>query len=110
VVVMLNPDHARVLTAAGLDRAAIQRELATRAVTPRSRLAALNTKMLMGIGDPLPAVRDPAKVLVLTAGGSGLYSVVFPSWCAGPHGNVAVHEAIVLGQACAVPWANCGVR
>ena len=110
VVVMLNPDHARVLTAAGLDRAAIQRELATRAVTPRSRLAALNTKMLMGIGDPLPAVRDPAKVLVLTAGGSGLYSVVFPSWCAGPHGNVAVHEAIVLGQACAVPWANDGVR
>ena len=53
---------------------------------------------------------ETAAHVVLIAGGSGLYSVVFPSWCAGPHGNVAVHEAIVLGQACAVPWANGGVR
>jgi hypothetical protein len=105
VVIVLNPEHARVLAAAGHTRESVQRELAARAVTPRSLLARLNTKLLLGDGDPLPAVRKPSNVHLLTAGGPGLYSVVMPSWCAGPHGNVAVHAAIELDQACAVPWA-----
>jgi hypothetical protein len=61
--------------------------------------------MLMGDGDLLPAVRKPANIHLLTAGGPGLYTVVMPSWCAGPHGNIAVHAEIALNQACAVPWA-----
>ena len=103
VVVVLNPEHAQILANAGLQRADIQRELAARAVTPRSALAALNPHLLLGQGDPLPAVRNPANLLILTAGGAGLYSMVMPSWCAGPHGNVAVHAEIVLGQFCELP-------
>jgi hypothetical protein len=106
MVVVLNPDHANVLSSAGYTREAIQQELSRRAVMPRSVLAALNVKMLMGSGDPLFAARDPARIHVLTAGGGGLYSMVMPSWCAGPHGNIAVHEEIMLGQACEVPWAR----
>jgi hypothetical protein len=104
IAVVLNPEHARLLANAGHTRESIQQALAARAVTPRAVMARLNTKMLMGDGDPLPAVRNPANILVLTAGGPGLYTVVMPSWCAGPHGNIAVHAEIELNQACAVPW------
>ena len=38
----------------------------------------------------IPAVRHPDQVLVVVAGGTGLYSMVMPSWGAGPHGNRAV--------------------
>jgi hypothetical protein len=106
LVVVLNPDHAKVLSGAGHTRETIQRELSHRAATPRVVLAALNVKMLLGSGDPLAAARNPAHIHVLTAGGAGLYSMVMPSWCAGPHGNVAVHEEIILGQACEIPWAR----
>jgi hypothetical protein len=105
MVVVFNPEHARVLANAGYTRETIQQALAARAVTPRATLARLNTKMLMGDGDLLPAVRKPANIHLLTAGGPGLYTVVMPSWCAGPHGNIAVHAEIALNQACAVPWA-----
>jgi len=36
------------------------------------------------------SIRDPAQVLVVVAGGTGLYSVVMPSWGAGPHSNRAL--------------------
>jgi hypothetical protein len=48
-------------------------------------------------------VRDPADLLILHGGGGGLYSMVMPSWCAGPHGNRAVSERVDLNPACAVP-------
>lgn len=103
VAVVLNPEHAAVLARHGYDRARIQQALAARAVTPREELVRLNGKMLQGEGDPVPAVRDPANILLLVAGAPGLYSVVMPSWCAGPHGNVAVHAAVELDQACELP-------
>ena len=107
VTVVLNPDHAAVLDAAGLSRAAVRSELASRATNPRGHLAQLNPAFA-GDGwpdDPIPAVRDPADVVVVVAGGPGLYSVVLPSWGAGPHRNRAVHERIDLDHACEVPGA-----
>lgn len=104
MVIVLNPDHAKLLGAAGHTRESIQQILSERAVNSRNSLTALNTKMLIGSGDMLPVLRNPANLHVLTAGGAGLYSMVMPSWCAGPHGNVAVHAAIELDQSCAVPW------
>ncbi len=98
VVVVLNPDHAEVLKRANYDRPGIQQALATRAVTPRVLLSRLNPKMLTGSEDMLPAVRDAANIHVLVAGGPGLYSMVMPSWCAGPHGNIAVHQLIETAQ------------
>ena len=103
VVVVLNPDHAEVLKRARYDRAGIQQALAARAITPRTLLARLNPKMLVGKEDMIPAVRNPANIHVLVAGGPGLYSMVMPSWCAGPHGNIAVHEAVEIAQYCELP-------
>ena len=50
-----------------------------------------------------PCFGSPDDVLVLVAGGGGLYSAVLPSWCAGPHRNRAVTVEIELDQACEVP-------
>ena len=76
------------------------------AVASRSVLAEQNSKELYGKEDMLPAVRDPGNILMLTAGGPGLYSMVMPSWCAGPHRNVAVHEAFDINPFCEVPGAR----
>lgn len=103
VAVVLNPEHAALLAGAGFDRSAIRTELARRAVVDRATLEHLNGKMLRGSGEQRQAVCDPENILVLVAGAPGLYSVVMPSWCAGPHGNIAVHETIELDQFCELP-------
>jgi hypothetical protein len=105
VALVFNPDHAQVLVRAGYDRERIQQRLTELAVTPRAILAGLNPKMLVGDEDMIPAVRDPKNIHLLTAGGSGLYTMVMPSWCAGPHGNIAVHAEVDIGQFCEVPAA-----
>ncbi|MEM7341218.1 MAG: hypothetical protein AAF467_21365 [Actinomycetota bacterium] len=106
-VVIINPDHAAVLGEAGLSRADVQQAIVDRAVNTRGDLAA-RAPAFGGGGDPddlVPAFFDPADVLVLVAGGPGLYSVIMPTWCAGPNRNRAVSMAIELDQACAVPFA-----
>lgn len=108
VAVLLNPDHAAVLARAGLGRADVQRELCRLAVNPRGRLRDLNP-MFAGRGDdddPVPAVPSPERILVAVAGGSGLYSAVFPSWAAGAHACPILHERIETDQACELPWAT----
>jgi hypothetical protein len=32
--------------------------------------------------------------------------MVMPSWCAGPHGNIAVHAEIEIDQFCEIPAAR----
>ena len=100
VVVVLNPDHASALTAAGHDRASVQRELTARSgahvdehreVAPPSRLPLLEGKP---DAERLPSIKDPSQVLVTVAGGTGLYSMVMPSWGAGPHHNRGVSVAV----------------
>ena len=103
VAVVLNPEHAAILEAVGLSRRDIQEMLSERAVTPRHQLESLNSKMLLGEGEHLNAVKDPSNVLVIVSGAPGLYSMVMPSWCAGPHGNIAVHSEIELDQFCELP-------
>ena len=103
VAVILNPDHAHVLANNGFGREQVQQVLAERAVTPRETLLAINPKMLVGEEKLIPAVRDPKNIHLVVGGGSGLYTVVMPSWCAGPHGNIAVHEEILIDQYCELP-------
>ena len=106
IAVMLNPDHAHVLANNGFTRESIQAEIARRAVTPREQLEQINPKMLVGNEAMIPAVRDEKNIHVMVAGGSGLYTMVMPSWCAGPHGNIAVHEEIAVDQFCELPSAS----
>jgi hypothetical protein len=56
--------------------------------------------------DLIQVLKDPNRILVLQAGGSGLYTMVMPSWCAGPHQNAIVHQGIDLDQACEIPGMN----
>jgi len=108
VVVALNPEHAQVLADAGMSRAAVQSELQQLATNTRGRIRQLNTGFV-GPGeddDVIRAVRRPDDIVVLVAGGPGLYSAVFPSWAAGAHRNSVVHEVVVTGEACDLPWAT----
>lgn len=108
VAIALNPEHAQVLADAGLDRAGVQVELQRLATNTRGHLRSLNTGFLPpgDDADVIHAVRRPEDVMVFVAGGSGLYSAVFPSWAAGAHRNTVVREPIVTGEACELPWAS----
>lgn len=93
-VVAINPDQAAELARAGYDRAKVCEHIAERA-TRR---------------DGKRSFRSPDDVLVVAAGGAGLYSSVFPTWCAGSHHNRAVSVAVELDQTCDVPWATSANR
>jgi hypothetical protein len=104
-VVVLNPEHAAALAGAGWSRADVAAAIHERAGNPRARLARA-VPAFAGSGDPddfLRCFETPDDVLLLVAGGGGLYSVVFPTWCAGGHRNRAISVPIELDQACAVP-------
>lgn len=104
VVVVLNPDHARILADAGHDRSSIQQALVDHAVNRRGTLRAISP--IVADGDPddlLPALAGPECVLLLVAGGGGLYSAVMPSWGGGAHANRPVTVEVDLDQACEVP-------
>lgn len=105
VAVAFNVDHAAVLARAGYDRAGVQAALHRWATNRRDVLRALNPGFVPD-GDPadeLAAVPSPDQILVLVAGGGGLYSAVFPSWSAGAHANPILHEVVETDQACAIP-------
>lgn len=104
IVVLLNPEHAAALAAAGLDRAAVQARLADYAINPRHRLHGFAARADRSPDEPVPAVASADDLLVLVAGGGGMYSAVLPSWGAGPHANRSVTVPIDLEQACEVPW------
>jgi hypothetical protein len=104
-VVILNPDHANVLAGAGMSRADVAAAVAERAGNPRSSLAA-QVPAFAGSGSPddfLRCFTGADDVLVLVAGGTGLYSMVMPTWCAGAHRNRAISVEVELDQACAIP-------
>ncbi len=105
-VVVLNPDHAAFLRRRGYDRQQIQAELRELASHSRGELARVSPAFAGGDGDlneRIYAFAEPDDILVLVAGGGGLYSAVMPSWCAGPHRNRYVSRKIPYGDSCAVP-------
>lgn len=108
VAVALNPEHAEVLGNAGFSRVEVQTELWRLATNRRGALRRLNPGFVRpGVDDDdVRALRRPEDAVVFVAGGSGLYSSVFPSWAAGAHRNPAVSEQIVTDEACEVPFAR----
>lgn len=103
-VVILNPDHANELAAAGYDRDKIAEAICGYAVNTIGDLAKHNpTRPGKDDDDVIAAFKSPDDILVLMAGGGGLYSAVMPTWCGGPHQNQAVSVAIELDQMCEVP-------
>ena len=51
---------------------------------------------------PMPEC-GPEQILILQAGGSGLYSMVMPSWSAGTHFNSAVSVQVEADNFCEIP-------
>jgi len=104
-VVVLNPEHADILAGANLSREAIQQRLWALTHRPKADLREFGASFagrLTG-DDDYPAFKAPEDILVLTAGGSGLYSMVMPSWCAGAHRNSAVTQLVEVDQFCEIP-------
>ncbi len=110
VAVALNPEHAQVLADTGLSRGDVCVELQRLAVNTRGAIRSVSTGFIPAgeADDVIPAVRAPSDIVLFVAGGSGLYSAVFPSWAAGAHRNSVVTETVVTGEACELPWAVPG--
>jgi hypothetical protein len=117
-VVVLNPDHATALADVGYDRDSIAEVLCQRAKrtwaelsTVRTQGSGINDEQRRQGGDPdkvVHALRGPEALLILVAGGTGLYSTVMPSWGAGPHGNGHLTVEIDMDQTCEVPLVVAG--
>jgi len=99
-IVVLNPDHARELASGGFGRKEICQRLFDLCDAP-----SLQSSSFAAIaGDaPKKCFHSPEDIIVFVAGGGGLYSMIMPTWCAGPHRNSAVSQIIELNQACEMP-------
>lgn len=101
----INADHAGFLADCGHDLDSIREQVVERAVVSGAAKAA--SAGYMGrrpeADTSYACFADPHDLLVFVAGGGGLYSVAFPSWCAGPHANRAITVEIEVGQACEIP-------
>ena len=107
-VVVLNPDHAGLLGRANFTREQVQLRL--QELTRRDHAELMEYAQSFAQRRPVAegkvsAFVQPADILVLVAGGSGLYSMVMPSWCAGPHKNRFVTVPVETNQFCEIPGA-----
>ena len=104
-VVVLNPDHATALANAGLSREDVAASLVALSSHPRAEIERYGSAFMNWSKqeDVYHAFAAPEQILVLMAGGSGLYSMVMPSWSAGAHKNSAISVKLALDQACEVP-------
>ena len=105
-VVVLNPDHANVLHRAGLTRQDIASEL-----VERSCMQPEEVKNLMGIfagvnPEKKFAFSDPDQLLILMAGGNGMYSMVMPTWSTGAHNNSPSSVKVEADFFCEIPGLN----
>ena len=105
-VLVLNPEHADAIAAAGYDRQQIQQTLYERAGNTWAELV----KVYGGVADEpdsfFKSIPTPENLLILVAGGSGVYSAVMPSWGGGEHGNIPVTTKIEIGQSCEIPYSK----
>ena len=107
-VVVLNPEHAQVYQKANLTREMVQKALFGLCFHRPEDLKAIGGGFAPKGDDkgPLHSFRSYEDILVLVAGGTGLYSMVMPTWCAGPHVNRFVSKKIELDIYCEVTFPS----
>lgn len=105
-VVVLNPEHAEVYQKANLTREMIQKALFGLCFHRPEDLKEIGGGFAPKGADkgPIHSFRTHEDILVLVAGGTGLYSMVMPTWCAGPHVNRFVSKKIELDVYCEVTF------
>lgn len=103
--VILNPDHAQILADAGLTREQVAEQLYKICTHSTIELA----RLVPGFSNRQAEDKkryvftSPEDILILMAGGSGLYSMVMPSWCAGANKNSASSVLVEADQFCEIP-------
>jgi hypothetical protein len=100
---VLNPEHAEVLNKAGLTRQDTAEEIHRRSTMAETAINKLSPGFAGKRSGNRDAFKDPEQLLILMSGGSGLYSMVMPSWCAGPHKNSASCIKVESEFFCEVP-------
>ncbi|MEM7292326.1 MAG: hypothetical protein AAF420_02865 [Pseudomonadota bacterium] len=109
VVVVLNPEHAAMLSRAGYKRDDICSSISTSAAIPRVEADSIFAGLNLGDdndGDTVPAIRAADQIALFVAGGVGTYSMVLPTWAYAPHGNFPVSEMITVSPHCDLPFAQ----
>jgi hypothetical protein len=101
--VVLNPEHSGLLARAGLSRQDIAGELYERCFLEPELIKRLMPALAGDNPSRRMAFTGPEQILILQAGGSGLYSMVMPSWCAGTHSNSAVSVKVEADLFCEIP-------
>ena len=102
VIVVLNPVHAGVLASAGLTRDDVIARLVKLAVTPNATMRGWATKRAFrDDAADLPALRGPEDLVLIVAGGGGMYSAVFSGGLAGS--THPVHAPIHFDFSCELP-------
>jgi hypothetical protein len=107
--VVLNPEHAAILHGAGMSRQDITREIYQRCRISAEELRRISPAFVGAGEDYRYAFTGPEQILVIMAGGSGLYSMVMPSWCAGAHRNAASSMLVDTDFFCELPGQPSGV-
>ena len=103
-VVILNPEHAHIFARSNWSRADIQQGLWQATHYPKSQLEHFAKGFAQRLSaDEYRCFDKPEDILVLMAGGSGLYSMVMPTWCAGANRNRYVSQVIETELFCEVP-------
>ena len=101
--IVLNPEHAQVLNKAGMTRQDIAEEIHRRSTMAEAAINKLAPGFARKGSGNRDAFKGPEQLLILMSGGSGLYSMVMPSWCAGPHKNSASCIKVESEFFCEVP-------
>jgi hypothetical protein len=101
--IVLNPEHASVLHKAGLSRQDIATEIYQRCKMDGAEANRLCAGFARKTLNPRQAFTGPEQLLILMSGGSGLYSMVMPSWSAGANKNSAVSVKVEADFYCEVP-------
>jgi len=108
-VVVLNPEHAQILANANMNRESVAQRLWELTHLPKAGLQQYGNKFAAWLAtadaseSTYRAFPSPDHLLLMMAGGSGLYSMVMPSWSAGAHRNSPVSVAIDTDQFCEIP-------
>jgi len=98
-LLIVSPEHGRVLREGGWDRARLLAELDALLTVPGDELARGVGGMAEGLppgfeGVPVPKFRPGGLLLAHAGGTAGLFSTVVPGWVSGPGGSEPTTIAI----------------
>ena len=108
-LVVLGPKHADVLARANMSREVVQKrlwELTHHSTEDHNRYGQQFGSRFED--ETYPCFATPQNILVMVAGGSGLYSMVMPNWGGADHANSAVTVKIENDFFCEVPGLASG--